>query len=105
MLRDALHSEHLGRLLSLAQDPHLSSAILELAFRLTPGRAKSGATASTVKTQTIAREHFISHLLRPEDFGGSAQELRERYDKLGSEEWEEETVRLLADVSRKSIRR
>ncbi|GAA5826682.1 hypothetical protein JCM11251_002853 [Rhodosporidiobolus azoricus] len=109
-LRELVPPSHLGRVLANSLDCHLSRLTLELAYRLTPGRPRVTANATsrsspTVDQHALKRKAFIDGLFSKEWNGLCAEELRKSYDAITSANWQEETVRLLHRISDKRIDR
>ncbi|BGP19609.1 hypothetical protein JCM10213_000204 [Rhodosporidiobolus nylandii] len=111
-MRAVVKVEHLGRLLALAQDPHLSYHVLEAAYRLTPGRPRpvsshkpSSSSAKKHDEQATERQGFIDRLFDEKNFGAACGRLRKMYEGITARNWEEQTPVLLHQISDMGIKR
>ncbi|GAA6036382.1 hypothetical protein JCM8097_001694 [Rhodosporidiobolus ruineniae] len=110
-LRGMLEPESIGRLLVFSLDFHISFSTLEIAFRLTPVKARSSSSkskctaAGAEANKPSERDAYIARLFKPEWCGKSAAKLRTAYDAVKVTNWEETTEGLLKLIAEGHLRR
>lgn len=95
-----LHSATVGSVLYSGYDMHLSSLMLDVAYRLLPGRRKS-TTHEASKRSNAIEEIFSDERYGPEQ----APELRKRFEDLLGDEWHKRSTELLEGISSSHIER
>ncbi|GAA5965969.1 hypothetical protein JCM21900_004710 [Sporobolomyces salmonicolor] len=95
-------NDHLGALLQAGYDSHLSQLTIELAFRLLPASSRS---LSPSHPANLARKVYLADLFSKDRFADAAQDLRDKFDEIRVQEWDEGVERVLQVIAGARIRR
>ncbi|TKA52509.1 hypothetical protein B0A53_04885 [Rhodotorula sp. CCFEE 5036] len=102
-LRKLLPFETMGSVLHSGYDMHLSASMLDIAYRLLPGRRKPSAA-----TQVMSKRFTALEALFPEEVYGrnEADDLRKLFDELDKGgDWREHSSEILHRISVQHIKR
>ena len=97
----AQNSETMGTVLRSGYDVHLSALMIDIAYRLLPGRRKSSTT------QAMSKRFMAMEALFPEEVYGrnEADDLRKLFDALDKGDWREQSTEILHRISDQNIKR
>ncbi|GAA5886118.1 hypothetical protein JCM3774_001400, partial [Rhodotorula dairenensis] len=99
-LRNSLSFAAIGSVLYSGYDMHLSIVMIDVAYRLLPGRRKSRTHDAS------KRSNAIEEVFSDEHYGKQqAPELRKMFDDLIASEWHERSTKLLKHISASHIKR
>lgn len=101
-LECASNSETTGSVLHSGYDMHLSALMIDIAYRLLPGRRKSSAAMQAMSKRFTALEALF-----PEEGYGrnEADELRKLFDALDKGDWTLQSSEILHRISFQHIKR
>lgn len=91
----------MGSVLRSGYDVHLSALMIDIAYRLLPGRRKSSTTQAVSKRFTA-----LEALFPEEEYGrNEADELRKLFDALDKGDWRKQSTEILHRISVQNIKR